>query len=96
MVLSERKGGGMRRLFLIAFALTLAGCGSAPASVESDEDGQLYFGGDECTEDCSGHQAGYDWAEEKGITDPEDCGGKSDSFIEGCETYAEEQQSELE
>ncbi len=92
MMLSEaKKGNWMRRLVLIVAALALAGCDAAPASVESDEDGQLYFGGNECTEDCSGHQAGYDWAEEKGITDPEDCGGNSDSFIEGCESYAEEQ-----
>lgn len=45
-----------------------------------------------CTEDCSGHDAGYAWAEEKGIDDPDDCGGNSDSFIEGCKEYAEEQQ----
>ena len=45
----------------------------------------------ECTGDCSGHEAGYEWADEKGITDPSDCGGKSGSFIEGCEAYANEQ-----
>lgn len=48
------------------------------------------FHGYECTEDCSGHEAGYEWAEEHDITDPSDCGGKSNSFIEGCEAYAEE------
>lgn len=42
------------------------------------------FAGKGCTQDCSGHQAGYAWAEQKGITDPGDCGGKSRSFIEGC------------
>jgi len=49
------------------------------------------FHGNTCTGDCSGHEAGYDWAEEKGITDPDDCGGNSTSFIEGCESYAQEQ-----
>ncbi len=44
----------------------------------------------------SGHEAGRDWAEEKGIDDPDDCGGKSQSFIEGCQEYAEEQQDENE
>jgi hypothetical protein len=44
----------------------------------------------ECTDDCSGHDAGYEWAEEKGITDPSDCSGNSESFIEGCEAYANE------
>lgn len=43
-----------------------------------------------CTEDCSGHEAGYQWAEENGIEDADDCGGKSNSFIEGCEVYVEE------
>jgi len=48
------------------------------------------YKGYECTQDCSGHRAGYNWAEEKGITDPDDCGGNSQSFIEGCWSYAEE------
>lgn len=49
-----------------------------------------------CTVDCSGHEAGYEWAEEKGIDDPDDCGGNSDSFIEGCQAYAKEQQTAME
>jgi hypothetical protein len=53
---------------------------------------QQYFYGDPCTQDCSGHQAGYDWAEQNGIGDASDCGGNSQSFIEGCESYAEENQ----
>ncbi|MDD2270127.1 MAG: hypothetical protein PHG60_00865 [Candidatus Dojkabacteria bacterium] len=48
------------------------------------------FHGYECDEDCSGHEAGYNWAEEKGISAKESCTGKSESFIEGCETYVEE------
>jgi hypothetical protein len=50
------------------------------------------FHGYPCTQDCSGHEAGYEWAEENDITDPDDCGGRSDSFIEGCQAYAEESQ----
>lgn len=49
-----------------------------------------------CTSDCSGHEAGYEWANENGIDDPDDCDGNSDSFIEGCQAYAEEQQSMAE
>jgi hypothetical protein len=49
------------------------------------------FHGYPCTDDCSGHEAGYTWAEEHGITDEDDCGGNSESFIEGCKAYAEEQ-----
>lgn len=52
--------------------------------------GSLYFNGYPCTQDCSGHEAGYEWAEEKGIDDIDDCGGNSNSFIEGCESYVEE------
>ena len=52
------------------------------------------FAGKGCTQDCSGHEAGYAWAEEKGITDPENCGGNSWSFIEGCQAYAEEHEGE--
>lgn len=50
------------------------------------------FHGYVCTQGCSGHEAGYQWAEEHGIEDPEDCGGNSQSFIEGCQAYAEEQE----
>jgi hypothetical protein len=53
------------------------------------------FMGYTCTADCSGHEAGYEWAEENGIDDPDDCDGNSDSFIEGCQAYAEEQQALL-
>lgn len=49
------------------------------------------FKGDQCTSDCSGHEAGYQWAEDNVITDPGDCGGNSQSFVEGCEAWAEEQ-----
>lgn len=48
------------------------------------------FHGYECTEDCSGHEAGYVWAEENDISDPNDCDGNSKSFIEGCEAWTEE------
>jgi hypothetical protein len=47
------------------------------------------FAEDGCTVDCDGHEAGYAWAEEHGIEDPDDCGGKSWSFEEGCRAYAE-------
>lgn len=52
------------------------------------------FRGYQCTVDCSGHEAGYVWAERRGIEHPDDCGGNSQSFIEGCMAYAEEVQLE--
>ena len=47
------------------------------------------FMGYDCTEDCSGHIAGYEWAEENGIADKDDCGSWSQSFREGCKAYVE-------
>lgn len=58
---------------------------------ENEDSSPLTFHGYTCTDDCSGHQAGYDWAEENNISDPDDCSGNSQSFIEGCQAYAEEQ-----
>jgi hypothetical protein len=40
------------------------------------------------TQAQSGHEAGADWANDNGITDPSDCDGNSESFIEGCEEQA--------
>lgn len=54
------------------------------------------FAGYPCTDDCSGHEAGYAWAEEKGIDDPDICGGNSQSFIEGCQAYAEGREAEYD
>lgn len=50
----------------------------------------------ECTEDCSGHEAGFEWAQENDIGDSSDCGGNSQSFIEGCEAFVEERQEEAD
>lgn len=35
----------------------------------------------------TGHNAGYVWAQTNGLTDPSECGGDSDSFIQGCQEY---------
>lgn len=59
---------------------------------DSAADSPKTFHGDPCTSDCSGHQAGYDWAERHDIDDEDDCGGNSESFIEGCKAYVREQQ----
>lgn len=75
----------MMKLFVVMAAFCLA-----PSAAARAQD----FMGYPCTQDCSGHRAGYDWAEDKGITDPDECGGHSNSFIEGCRSYAQEQQDE--
>jgi hypothetical protein len=65
----------------------------ARADAEADLSGTTYeqvAGSAACTVDCSGHDAGYEWAQENEITDPNDCDGNNDSFIEGCRAYGEE------
>lgn len=48
------------------------------------------FGGNPCLTDCSGHQAGYDWAEQNDIDDEYHCNTPSNSFNEGCQSYVED------
>ena len=74
----------MKKLILIlavVISFTLAGCSSNSYDYESSEEdymtGNPYSSG-------SGHSAGYEWSESKGVSS---CGGKSQSFIEGCEEY---------
>jgi threonine dehydrogenase-like Zn-dependent dehydrogenase len=53
---------------------------------------QRTYGGFDCTIDCSGHAAGYQWAERNGITDEADCPlpNNSPSFQEGCVAYTQD------
>jgi outer membrane protease len=48
------------------------------------------FDGNTCLGDCSGHQAGYDWAEQNDVDDESSCSTPSTSFNQGCESYVEE------
>ena len=48
-----------------------------------------------CTKDCSGHDAGWQWAQDNEVTDSSDCSG-SGSFEDGCEAYVEELDSRVE
>jgi hypothetical protein len=57
-------------------------------------DSRPTFHGYQCTQDCSGHEAGYKWAEEHDISDGDACdaaGGHSNSpsFAEGCHAYVD-------
>lgn len=67
--------------------------GDFDTTEEDDEsDSSLEFKGYECTDDCSGHEAGYEWADENGITqdDVDNYSGNSDSFREGMQSYVDE------
>lgn len=62
---------------------------------EEDNTEPLEFHGYDCTDDCSGHEAGYDWADEKDIcseyeSGDEYSGSYSNSFNKGVTAYIEE------
>ena len=74
-------------------------------SYESSSDDSYYsntgaaepeeFYGYECTDDCSGHEAGYEWADENSLCYEYSSGDEywdsySDSFNEGATAYIEE------
>lgn len=92
---------GLMRVFFIVASFLLFGCNPSRSGAVDQEgygthsDGygvrQGAFYGYSCTGNCSGHRAGYNWAMRHGIVDPADCGGRSNSFIEGCWAYAEQQ-----
>lgn len=48
------------------------------------------YRGYRCTDDCSGHEAGYQWADNGNAESSDDCSGNSNSFIEGCISYFED------
>ncbi|MES2292991.1 MAG: hypothetical protein V4527_06825 [Pseudomonadota bacterium] len=50
--------------------------------------GPLLFHGYACAGDCTSHQQGYGWASAHKISNPMDCRGTSETFIEGCRAYA--------
>ena len=70
---------------------------SSSAQPESSDQDRPYnnsFHGYDCTVDCSGHKAGYEWAEQHMIDDGEDCDragehSNSPSFAEGCHAYVD-------
>jgi hypothetical protein len=78
---------------VIVGVVMLSGCGTSVITPYTSE-----TTGEKVT-DCSsleprnpyplpgGHYAGYEWAESKDVSS---CGGNSNSFIEGCESYLEQ------
>jgi hypothetical protein len=59
--------------------------------IMASESGAREFGGYDCSDDCSGHAAGYRWAEVHTISSEADCPlrGGAISFYEGCPVYVE-------
>jgi hypothetical protein len=72
----------------ISLPITLAHTVSARAQT---------FGDFDCTVDCSGHAAGYKWADQHRINDEENCpDGNSQSFHEGCIAYTRDPNQTLD
>jgi hypothetical protein len=93
---------------LVGAFLATAGCSSEPSDDDIDQayesageqlsDASFEDVGDssQCTGDCSGHEAGFEWARDHGLTDASECSGSSQSFVEGCEAYASALESRAE
>ncbi len=77
----------MRSGFIFCTLVAIGWLCLSPNAVTAGE-----FGGYECMDDCSGHAAGYRWAEENGFTDEAGCplNGAAISFWEGCKAYVED------
>lgn len=54
-----------------------------------DTDPARFFknNGYECSIDCTGHIAGYEFAKNNNLIYENDCSGDSQSFAEGCKTF---------
>ena len=62
--------------------------GHSPVPVNGYHPGIYLFHGYRCGEDCLLHQKGYQWGSEHKVSDPKDCRGTSEEFIEGCLAFA--------
>lgn len=62
--------------------------GHTPFPANGYRPGEYLFHGYRCGTDCLLHQKGYQWALEHKITDPKDCQGSAEEFIEGCLAFA--------
>jgi hypothetical protein len=86
----------LRRFILpltAAGLMLVVGCKTSAPSNSSDNNGDAASAAN-CTEpenpyeEGSGHYAGYEWAQSTGAGS---CGGNSQSFIEGCEEYQDQE-----
>jgi hypothetical protein len=87
LVVASRGQHSTQPTALAAPAATTLGPAFGGGSAESLGAYEAAHGDADCTQDCSGHEAGYKWAEEHDIADEDDCTGNSESFIEGCKAY---------
>ncbi len=75
------------RLLIPLFILSLLG-GSCSSGSSSGFIGRKCFEPENPYSEGSGHYAGYEWG-----ASGKSCGGNSSSFIDGCETFEEQEQA---
>jgi hypothetical protein len=71
-----------------------AAANAEPSNVAASDVEEPAFDG--CTDNCSGHEAGFAWAQSNDVTDSSECGGNSNSFIEGCEAFTEQREQQAQ
>jgi hypothetical protein len=87
------------RLALVVVVSTLVACSAKPeraaegrqTPTETETPYEDLRGNSGCSQNCSGHEAGYRWGETHDILTSEECGGGDESFKEGCRSYVEDQ-----
>ncbi len=92
-VLRAQWTGGQPPVQLPREAVQLQNERSVPYDKKPDQAKQVSrptptFGSYPCSGSCQENKAGYRWAQQNGIVDPDSCTGKTSSFIEGCRVYA--------
>ena len=50
-----------------AISIAIKKAHKKPKHVDEEQLDELSFLGSECTKDCSGHRAGYEWSKRKGL-----------------------------
>lgn len=58
--------------------------------LEKDRQAVQQAGRVRCNKECEAFEKGYLWAEENEVSEPDECFGSSDAFLNGCMAYAEE------
>jgi hypothetical protein len=87
-------GKGIWLIVFLAGLGYLAARSSTPDSTTTRDSSTVGY---PCTQDCSGHRAGYNWAKQHSIDEVDNCNkagetSNSPSFAEGCRAYVEENQ----
>lgn len=67
---------------------TASASGHTPLPANGYRPGDYLFHGYRCGADCALHQKGYQWGLLHKVSDPRDCQGTSEEFIEGCLAFA--------